>query len=487
MSKYPAKSTQSKSPPAKLKPIKFFPSIPLIVLSIIILLIIFSGDSTPVAVTSFSWQGKKIGVNDGFFSLTFSKVISPVVVEENLKITPSLDGKFSWYGNKLFYTLTETPVYGSSYYLTLQDSINNSFESYAVGFQTHDRAYVYIGIEGDEEGRLILYNFTTRNKTILTPKDLIVTDFKIYPDGEKILFSAYDPTKSNQELTQQLLYTVTTGLNFQTSSPQAFGIIDGILLDKNYQNLQFDLANDGTIVAQRINLFNPSDSSLWIISNDGKSRPLGFPSNEFAISSNGRTLAFVKNNGVVLFPLKDTEESEFYPDFQKIIAFSPDNFSLLMVKSQSNGQESLFLVNSNGESKELFTSISPINDCVFNPKEPQIIYCLQTEVIQTGNFFREEPFLKEINTQTGSDIKLLVLPIHRDINLSVAPDGMALLFDRVINPPSQRNFSRNRQKRNRGFAHVWVLPLSKIDSDNSSTRITLPEEVLPGFKPQWIP
>jgi hypothetical protein len=39
-------------------------------------------------------------------------------------------------------------------------------------------------------------------------------DFKPYPDGDRILFSASDRKRQEQGLLAQQLYTVTTGLAF---------------------------------------------------------------------------------------------------------------------------------------------------------------------------------------------------------------------------------------------------------------------------------
>lgn len=200
-------------------------------------------------------------------------------VEANLQIDPPLPGKFSWAGRRMAYTLLAPASYGSTYHVQLrfaQDKLagqesDRQIQPFEGIFRTRDRALVYLGVAGEEQGRLILYNFTQQRKTILTPTNLVVVDFEPYPDGEKILFSATERTSDSQELVSAQLYTVTTGIdsgtkdnsnNFlpipTTNKPVPTGKIDLILDNKNYQNLKFDLSPDGkTIVVQRVSRQHP--------------------------------------------------------------------------------------------------------------------------------------------------------------------------------------------------------------------------------------
>jgi hypothetical protein len=68
-------------------------------------------------------------------------------------------------------------------------------------------------VENNEKGRLVLYNLTRQQKTILTPANLTVMDFKLYPKGDRILFSAVDSPNPQPGLINQKLYTITTGIN----------------------------------------------------------------------------------------------------------------------------------------------------------------------------------------------------------------------------------------------------------------------------------
>ena len=241
----------------------------MLLLMVAILTLLAMGDKVPFQVQYFSWEGKKVGVKDKTFTLTFNRSVNTKSVEKNLIITPPLDGRISWQGRSLIYTLNNPPIYGTNYQIKL-DNVQLSYKeeeikSFVSLFSTRERVLAYIGIEGEEKGRLILYNITNLNqpqKTILTPPDLIVTDYKIYPDSEKIIFSAFEPNIRSKGLARQELYTVTTGFNVdpsQTPSQRA-GKLKRILDSQEYQNINFALSQNGeVIVVQRVNHRNTNE------------------------------------------------------------------------------------------------------------------------------------------------------------------------------------------------------------------------------------
>ncbi|MEQ8961958.1 MAG: hypothetical protein RLP02_29200, partial [Coleofasciculus sp. C2-GNP5-27] len=75
---------------------------------------------------------------------------------------------------------------------------------------------------------------------------------------------------------------------------------------------------------------------------------------------------------------------------------------------------------------------------------------------------------------------------QRDIQLSLSPDGLALLFDQVATRPASAIDSlRNDEGQAIATGRLWLLPL-----DESITLDTVqlqPEPLLPGFLPHWLP
>jgi hypothetical protein len=143
------------------------------------------------------------------------------------------------------------------------DKQGNAIAPFVSQFSTRDRVFVDKGTEAPEKGRLILYKLTRKQKIILTPENLVVKDFRIYPAGDRILFSASECSKYKPGLYEQSLYAATTG---RSSDPdQKPRTIQQILGNQDYENLKFDKSPDGKDLAVgRANKGNAEDIGLWV-------------------------------------------------------------------------------------------------------------------------------------------------------------------------------------------------------------------------------
>jgi len=116
-----------------LQPIDRLALIIMVVLSLFIGIVLLTGDTTRPRVRDFSWQDKYVSAEDTAFILTFSRPMNHASVEANLKITPVLpegevspseippiEGKISWAGRKMAYTLLSPIPYGNDYQVQLQ-------------------------------------------------------------------------------------------------------------------------------------------------------------------------------------------------------------------------------------------------------------------------------------------------------------------------------------------------------------------------------
>ncbi|NCQ84834.1 MAG: Ig-like domain-containing protein [Microcystis aeruginosa W13-18] len=457
--------------------------------------ILIQGNQVPIRGENFSWQGRKIGVRDNHFTLSFNRPIDRSDIETSLVIDPPLPGKISWAGDRLTYTLTELPIYGKKYQVKLPIDQGEDF----IGeFYSHDRAFAYIGVNQEERGRLIVCNIiqgannvTELKKTILTPGDLVVTDFQIYPRGERILFSAFDRSDLGRDTPKQQLYTITTGLNHDEHGQNLpSGRIERFLDAKTYQNLRFNLSDNGkTLIVQRINHGNPGDASLWVISDDGQSRPLGMQGDNFLLSPDGKKAVVSQTGGVAVIPLDvQAGKPQFLPTYEKMLAFSRDGRQKLMVKSEPDNQRSLFMLNDQGESRLLLRTANPIISCEFEPRQEKTLYCLKSDLVMgSDGKVKEEPFLGIIELKTGKMMPLLALPNYRDVHMSMSPDGVALLFDQLATTPfGVRNDLVTGEGSSIADGRLWLLPLPDQFSPNSIPKI-LPQELNAGFKPRWLP
>jgi hypothetical protein len=495
---------------AILQPIDKLALALMVALSLVIVFLVWGGNAcgtnclfhTGPKISHFNWQHKRIGREDRAFLLTFDRPMDRSSVEKNLVIEPPLPGKISWSGLRLAYTL-ETPVpYGETYQLSLQgakekfaagNKSGEVMEPYLSQFSSRDRAFAYIGSEGEERGRLILYNWTKQQKKILTPDNLIVFEFESYPQGDRLLFSAAEKNNSSNALSSLQLYTVTTGLsseNFEEQIPQ----IELILDNQDYQNNKFDLSQDGKIiVVQRINRHNPKDFGIWLIKEKASPQPLNRSVvGDFLLTPDSKTLAVAQGEGIALLPLQpQADPLDFLPRFGRVITFSSDGTAAVMVNYNTDNPElrytrSLFYVNNQGVQKELLNVKGSILDCQFNPTATHL-YCLLTQ-LQSGEEYREQPYIAEIDLETATVTPLLALPEYQDSKISMAPDGLGLLFDQVLT--GEASPAIDVLTSNSGEAiinsRLWLLIPSPTESANSETHEV---EQLPfiGFRPQWLP
>ena len=449
-------------------------------------------------VTNFSWQGKSIGGEDRAFLITFNRPMDHDSIEANLVIEPPLPGKISWSGNKLAYTLDNPAPYGENYRVLIPDGKQEFTGSKQSGekikpffgqFQSRDRAFAYIGNQEGEKGRLILYNWTRQQKTILTPPNLVVFNFEPYPQSDRILFSAANQEDGIDGIRKLQIYTVTTQIN-QELTPESKAAIELVLDNQEYQNNKFDLSQDGTtIIVQRINRQKPEDFGLWKITNNNPPEPFkNSQGGDFLITPDSQSLAVAQGEGIALLPLTpNAEPLDFLPQFGRVVSFSADGTSAAMVNYNTDNAElrftrSLFYVNNQGIKQELVNLEGSIIDCQFNPTATHL-YCLLTELRSEPEFY-EQPYLAEINLKTKEVIPLLALPKYQDSRISVAPDGLGVLFDQVLVTNGELTDDQSTNELHNPIqSRMWLL-IPPLEANSTHQVEQLP---LKGFNPQWLP
>ena len=446
-------------------------------------------------VKEFSWENREIGSEDQAFIITFDRPMDHASVEKNLVIDPPLPGKFSWAGRRLAYTLTSPIPYGEKYHLQIEGAreqfrsgnrLGQTLAIFEREFKSRDRAFAYIGTNGEEQGRLIFYNLTEEKKTLLTPANLTVMAFEFYPDGKKILFSAVAKNQGIQGIRELQLYQV----DFDQSSPK----IELVLDNKDYQNNHFDLAKDGkTIVVQRIERRNPINFDLWTVKSGEKPQQLNIQGGEFLIAPDSKTLAVTQGEGIALWPLKfETKPLDFLPKFGRILNFSADGTAAAMVNFNTDNAKmryirSLFYVNNQGLQKRLLNLQGSIIDCQFNATGSDL-YCLLTELVTNSQEYKEKPYFAKIDVKTGQVTPLLELADYRDIHISLSPDSLAIIFDQLLT--SYDTNPTNPLTTDSGETiiggRLWMLipPLQDGVKASKSDLIELP---LAGIRPQWMP
>jgi hypothetical protein len=456
-----------------------------------IVVLLSSGNHSAPKVRDFSWGDRPINARDTALTVTFSRPMDHLSVEQGLQIEPKLPGKFSWAGRRMAYTLDVPAEYGQSFKVTLasgKERFNTSraLQPFTAAFQSRDRMFAFIGAVDDQTERLVLVNMTKDEKRILTPTNLQVFDFYPYPDRERIVFSAVDrATGSNPSPTEQQIYTVTTGIG---SAPA--GQVELLLDNKTYQNLRFSLADDGKlIVVQRVNRSNTNEFDPWVLRPNQPPEVLKTkqPGGEFLITPDSSAIAVAQGQGLAILPLESgAEPLGFLPKFGMVLSFSRDGSQAAMLKFNDDFTRSLYIVNNQGLQKEILKITGSIRTAIFDPSQ-RFLFCLLTEV-QAGETFKEQPYLAVIDLNTAlKDPKLglkplVKLPQQREIQLSLAADGRALLFDQTENDPNVVAKAPNALQQSR----LWIFPTETLLAGDWNAPIN-PIQLMSGFHPRWLP
>ncbi|MGB0563336.1 MAG: hypothetical protein ACPGVO_16255 [Spirulinaceae cyanobacterium] len=461
-------------------------------------------------VREFTWQDQVVRAQDQAFIVQFDRPMNHEGVEENLQlvvpdqpdVADPLPGKVSWSGRRLAYTLDFPAPYGNQYRLELegareqfqgQERQGQEMQPFTAEFQTPDRVLAYIGITGEEQGRLVLFNLSEQTKEILTERDLIVTEFEPYADGRQILFTAVERSQTRGILEQQL-YRVTTGLRPDGEAPQSetvAGQVEKVLDNRDYQLLKFDLSADGElIVVQRVGRDDPTDIGLWLL--EENQEPIALqnpPGGVFEIAPDNQLIASAQGEGIALLSLEpEADPLDFLGQFGMILGFSPDGRQAALVDfNRANPDQqyvrSLYLVNNQGVSEKVFDTEGSIIDCQFTPTG-QELYCLLTRRLPEADY-NEQPYLAFIDRVTQIVVPLTQFPPGQEVHWHIAPDGLIVVFDQVEIDPNERTETVLKTDSSEVIVggKLWVMfPATQPDAEP-----VLEELPFAGIRPQWLP
>lgn len=472
----------------------------MLLLAVIMAGMIFFGGPAASRVRDFTWQEQQVGAADTAFLLTFSRPMEKASVEQNLVIEPPLPGRFSWAGRRMAYTLNFPAPYGNDFKVSLpvaKDRFSGEaakFVPFEASFTSRERAFAYIGVEGDEQGRLMLYNLNDQSKTALTPDDWTILDYKPYSQGDRILFAALEPGQNTQQ--DQQLYTVTTGLARNSSND---GQIETVLDNQDYQNLKFDLSPNGqTIVVQRVNRSNPGDFGPWVVPQGEAPRRLDTePGGDFIIAPDSQSLLLQQGQGTAIIALSDAQNEQsgetldFLPEYGLVMDVADNGSAAAMVSFNQDDPEkrftqTLFWVSSQGDEKPIMTVTGAILDAQFDPTS-KLLFCLTSKLIEAETY-QVQPSISAINLDTGDVEELRQLPPQPSGHMSLAPDGLAILYDEIT--PGSDNSAIVDDGVAIATSKLWLLPLYPTSEARLNKQPQAIEpKMLPfaGLNPLWIP
>jgi hypothetical protein len=465
-------------------------------------LLLYGGRSAYPKVQTFSWQAKAIGAEDKAFILTFNRPMNWDSVAKGLRITPPLPGKFSSSGRRFVYTLDRPIPYGQSFQIALDGAteaavVRSNFPQQVVQpfkgqFRSRDRAFVYIGVGGEVDGRLVLRNLTDRTTTILTPKAWVVKQFKAYPQGDRLLVGAVErPVERTVEpkgAFEQRLYTVSTGLGQEPTGQTKLSLDNA-----EAQILKFDLsANGESIVLQRYGRNKKAPVGLWVIDVNGNLRLLSYAvAGEFLVTPDGSAVTIAQNQGISVVPIAAAQglnRIEYLPQLGMPLSFARDASSAMMVKFNPDATRSLFWVSNQGIQKELLKTAGYILQAELDSAS-QRIFCLFTK-LKSGSDPQIALYVSAIDLLTGHQTDLLQRPGTSTGAISLAPDGSSLVFDEVMvsEQPTQSSV-RNTLGQAISQSSLWILPLDAGNNFTATHRSAQKQFnlSLSGLQPSWLP
>ena len=156
-----------------------------------------------------------------------------------------------------------------------------------------------------------------------------------------------------------------------------------------------------------------------------------------------------------------------------------------MLNYNSDFTQSIFLVTNQGLPKELSRTAGEFLNCQFDPINPQL-YCFLTRR-KPGKYFYDKLTLEAINWQTFAVKPLLVLPDQVETKISLSPEGLELLLDRVFAKQSEPATGDLRTDGPSAISQSSLMLLSlkktsKFNGDPSPQPLPLQ-----GLRPQWLP
>jgi len=176
-----------------------------------------------------------------------------------------------------------------------------------------------------------------------------------------------------------------------------------------------------------------------------------------------------------------------------------DNSAAAYVKYNTDFTRSLFILDNQGVEQEILRIPGSIITIHFDPRKDkdnqfQRLYCLLSQRLKTEDY-KEQPFiaaidLKKEGTRLIGTIKpLLILPNQLDTQISLSPDGLALLFDQSVTSaqPLTPTSPRNDSGQSIASSRLWLLPLIEIPPDVSQPKVQPEELPFAGYHPRWLP
>lgn len=405
-----------------------------LVLAFAIAIVIVHGDRIQAKVNFFNWEGQEILVSERQIVLSFNREMNRDSIESSFKIEPEVDGKFSWVGRKLHYTLSEPLAYGQDYRLTLtgMDQEGRSMLPFEAEFSSFEKELFYIHAYEDSR-RIVSVDPVYGNPIPQSPEDLFVVDFDFADGGNAIVFLAIE----SEEITQ---------LGEEGSFPELYWMdleskdLRQLTNDPDIINLSMSISPDGEQVAlERLELDPKTGAPLSFaqIWHGEISRELEkfwyanlYPE-EFDFTPDSNWLLVLNDQGYSLVPLEIVEAApQFLGNFISYHGFSlaGDKLAFLQWKDENAFAETneVIILHRNGERELHLEEQGELRSLSFSPSGEGFYLALS------------EPYTQESRLYYYDFLEEALMPILEDFGryeaISPSLDGLTLSFEDHMDP-----------------------------------------------------
>lgn len=399
--------------------------------------------STPPRVIAVNLDKAVLPSTQRQISMSFNRDMDRASVEDYFSIQPEIKGKFSWSGHTVVFSPEEILPYNTSFQLRIgkeAQDINRVplAQDYHFDFQTVPLQFAYIGVEGNEQNKLILSSFDGSKREALTDGTIHIEHFQFCPENTCVYFLGYKESVYQNQI-NELYY-----LNLKSRD------LKQITSDRNFLNKSFQLSPNGqNIILSRIRV-SPDGQyltqvQLWVASTETHNFTLFHEGRatgtDFFLSPDSSTILYLNKDDnfeiASLYP-KSKEEPQFIGSFSRCYGFHPYQPLIAFTKEKTDG----FFVLTNDLNLYLGDgTIQPIphdgglfRDTVFSPDGKNLITIFSKK---TENFNEKDSlyplrifhlysynFKKKELTQLTSNFD------YSEENPVVSPDSRYLLFQR---------------------------------------------------------
>jgi hypothetical protein len=401
-----------------------------------VLLLIFVLSSLPPRVLTINLLEKQI-------LITFNRDMDRRTVEENFSLNPVVPGKFSWAGRNFAFTLDHPLPYGQTFEVNIKKEAHDDDgqklkKEYVFKFQTPPFRFAYIGVEGEEQNRLILSNLDGTERKALTDGSIKIEQYQFCPEDQCVYFLGYKENLYQDHRSELYLLELKSGKVRQITN------------DQHFINKSFRLSPDGqTLAIIRIQIGKNDEyvsrNQIWTAS---------IPDHKFALFQQGRATGinafFTPDSSTLLYlnqdysyeiaPLYRDQKSEtqylgtydgcygFHP-YRPLVAFTKQKTDTFFVVSND-----LVLYSGDGATEKIPKNDGLFRDTVFTPdgqglvtifsgptetfEDKESLYPLRIFHLYTYDF--ETKKLEQLTSDFD----------YSEENPTISPDSKYLLFQR---------------------------------------------------------